>query len=302
MLRIIQELQPTWVIGENVAGIISMGEQALYSDLESDDIGSTTENMVLEEICQSLENIGYEVQPVIIPAAGVGALHRRKRVFILGYSKHNGLSPIKELRSNEKASDKRWKKEQTKTGESERTGRSFDVSSIQGSENGSKQDVAYSEGQRCGERRLSERENEEYSGTPIGSEDVSDSTGQRCERKHIPIQQRRPQQACFDIERGSSDVSNPTIKGLQDGRGTQVANTRETEQEFERCGSIRNGTQAATNTKWWAVEPELGRVANGIPSRVDRLKCLGNAVVPAQAYPIIQAIADIEYSVEINKR
>lgn len=47
---------------------------------------------------------------------------------------------------------------------------------------------------------------------------------------------------------------------------------------------------------WWAVEPDVGRVANGIPHRVDRLKCLGNAVVPQQAYPIFRAIADVERS------
>jgi DNA (cytosine-5)-methyltransferase 1 len=44
----------------------------------------------------------------------------------------------------------------------------------------------------------------------------------------------------------------------------------------------------------WAVEPNVGRVAHGIPSRVDRLKCLGNAVVPQQVYPILQAIAAID--------
>lgn len=43
---------------------------------------------------------------------------------------------------------------------------------------------------------------------------------------------------------------------------------------------------------WWSVEPDVGRVAHGIPSRVDRLKCLGNAVVPQQAYPIFKALAE----------
>lgn len=44
---------------------------------------------------------------------------------------------------------------------------------------------------------------------------------------------------------------------------------------------------------WWSTEPDVGRVADGVPNRVDRLKCLGNAVVPAQAYPVFKAIADI---------
>ena len=46
----------------------------------------------------------------------------------------------------------------------------------------------------------------------------------------------------------------------------------------------------------WAAEPGVGRVAHGISHRVDRLKCLGNAVVPQQAYPIFRAIADVERS------
>lgn len=61
-----------------------------------------------------------------------------------------------------------------------------------------------------------------------------------------------------------------------------------------RRGIIWQERQAPTQGNWWAVEPELGRVAHGIPNRVDRLKCLGNAIVPQVAYEIIRIIADIE--------
>lgn len=40
----------------------------------------------------------------------------------------------------------------------------------------------------------------------------------------------------------------------------------------------------------WSAEPDVGRMAHGIPNRVDRLRCLGNAVVPQQFYPIFRAI------------
>ena len=45
---------------------------------------------------------------------------------------------------------------------------------------------------------------------------------------------------------------------------------------------------------WWEVEPQLGRVAHGIPSRVDRLRCLGNAVVPQIVELIGRAIIEAE--------
>lgn len=47
----------------------------------------------------------------------------------------------------------------------------------------------------------------------------------------------------------------------------------------------------------WPDEPNVGRVAHGVPNRVDRLKCLGNAVVPQQFYPFFKAISDIENNI-----
>jgi hypothetical protein len=50
-----------------------------------------------------------------------------------------------------------------------------------------------------------------------------------------------------------------------------------------------------THSPWenWPHEPGVDRVVDGVPNRVDRLKCLGNAVVPHQFYPFFKAIADI---------
>jgi DNA (cytosine-5)-methyltransferase 1 len=49
-----------------------------------------------------------------------------------------------------------------------------------------------------------------------------------------------------------------------------------------------------TDLEWWIVEPDIPRVAKGIPNRVARLRALGNAVVPMQAFPIFRSIAETE--------
>lgn len=72
-----------------------------------------------------------------------------------------------------------------------------------------------------------------------------------------------------DDKRRSKDVSNADIKSMERQREKPV-------KVGEKLRDIGNG-------RWWAVEPAMGRVANGIPSRVDRLRCLGNAIVPQVA-------------------
>lgn len=69
MVRVIQELRPTWVIGENVAGIV---------------------RMVLPDILSELEACGYRTRTFLIPACAVGAKHRRYRVAIVGHSDRSG--------------------------------------------------------------------------------------------------------------------------------------------------------------------------------------------------------------------
>lgn len=91
MLRAIREIQPSWVVGENVAGILSMVQPGSESEMgsegtlfgEDNEIWERRQQYVVETVCQDLENEGYSVQPFVIPACAVGAPHRRDRVFFV---------------------------------------------------------------------------------------------------------------------------------------------------------------------------------------------------------------------------
>ena len=76
MLRVIREVKPQWVVGENVLGIVNWDGGVVFDQVQAD-----------------LEAEGYEVQPYVLPAAGVGAPHRRDRVWFVAYANDNRYSP-----------------------------------------------------------------------------------------------------------------------------------------------------------------------------------------------------------------
>jgi DNA (cytosine-5)-methyltransferase 1 len=73
MLRIIREVQPKWIVGENVLGIVNWSG-----------------GLVFEEVQADLEAQGYEVQSYVLPAVSVNAPHRRDRVWFVAHSKSMG--------------------------------------------------------------------------------------------------------------------------------------------------------------------------------------------------------------------
>lgn len=84
-------------------------------------------------------------------------------------------------------------------------------------------------------------------------------------------------------------LSDATCDGIRKLGGTQ-----QTERVAGRQCDNRDRTKTNAIWQWWETEPDVGRVANGVSARVDKLRCLGNAVVPYQIYPLLQAIADYE--------
>ncbi|NLW78853.1 MAG: DNA cytosine methyltransferase [Ruminococcaceae bacterium] len=159
MLRVIRDIRPTWVLGENVAGIV---------------------NMALDQVLSDLEAEGYTTGALLFPAYAVDAPHRRDRTAILAHAGSVGHLHREAV-------------------------------------------VNYPQAWR--ETRL-------YAG--------------------------------------------PGWKRVA-GQALPWADT---------AGDGRQDT--------WPAEPGVCRVADGLPNQLDRIAALGNAVVPAQFYPIFQAIADIE--------
>jgi DNA (cytosine-5)-methyltransferase 1 len=184
MLRVIQEARPAWIVGENVAGIIGLA---------------------LEQVCSDLEASGYDVEPIIIPACGVDAPHRRNRIWILANSKYNGQF----------ANEKRKSIKDALQAEQKREDNSLHPSRT--------------------------------SGFSKAEHNVADSNG----RQFIKCKSEEKQIQLF----GESG---------------------------ERVRGVR-----------WLAEPGVGRLANGIPNRVAKLKGLGNAIVPQVAYQIIKGIREL---------
>lgn len=90
MLRAIRQIQPNWVVGENVNGILSMVQSGKETKMgRTDDLFDENfiyrkeQKFTIEAICEDLESAGYSVQPFVIPACAVGAPHRRDRVWIV---------------------------------------------------------------------------------------------------------------------------------------------------------------------------------------------------------------------------
>ena len=101
MLRAIREIQPRWVVGENVRGLTNWNGGLVFDEVQSD-----------------LEDLGYEITPFLLPACSVNAPHRRDRIWFIAYYTCNGHTPQREIGSiegnrSEKNDEPKERKQQT---------------------------------------------------------------------------------------------------------------------------------------------------------------------------------------------
>jgi DNA (cytosine-5)-methyltransferase 1 len=210
MLRVIEAYRPTWVIGENVAGIVSMA---------------------LDNVLFDLEGIGYSVQTFIIPACAVGVPHRRDRVWIVANSTESGLSESR-LAGIGKSS--------TETGK------------------------------------------EIYDRLEQQDSHAADTNKCQCDRRRQQNQCPAPSRnKIIDRCKIIADTGNQGLQGSKREQSIRLSG----QSDRGWCNEKPNWQE-----NWLEVASRLCRVDDGVSGRVDRLKALGNAVVPQIVEKIGRAI------------
>mgnify|MGYP003655365074 CR=1 FL=1 len=287
MFRIIKAFKPRFVIGENVRGIVNIQD-----------------GVVFETVCTDLESEGYEVQPFNIPAASVGAPHRRERIWFIavredvGNSEYNG-SPTSEIgRGNEKINGG-TEERQNKSFEFERTSRSEDNGNVSenvaNTENGRGQ-PSQSERWEGTERgsinsRGIEGERKNFSGT----EDVANAKSISSDGREIgQHSEESREKRKIGIEVGGVSSDRQKLANTDSERLERLGQSRSQFNETSSSTSRSEERQGQVDQGWWSVEPNVGRVAHGVSGRVHRLKGLGNSIVPQIAEEIGRAIIKAE--------
>jgi len=373
MVRIIEDIRPRWIVGENVSGFVTMP-------------------MGLRRSLSDLESIGYKTIPYLIPAAAVDAKHRRMRCWIVGHTEHDGSS----------ATSFRGRNNEIDGGSTQRTNKTSELAGASGQQNnGYVQTDMFdfvadtndtgnrtpSSGVDSEQQEIEQRWQEQPQFEPSRQrENVENTNGSECdtgaeERTTLP-QSEEGRLKCNNISGRSEDVSNTESKGLE--RRIHSATISEERNESTHSGNIHSRERdnvADTNNKGvrtringsdndlqkesrsrgidrttsgadvglhakttknggmglsekgdvpyaigkrrcsrttrgedakdvrqssfrerpvlWNPEPNVGRVANGVPNRVHRLRCLGNSIVPQVVARIFYAIKEADKNEKI---
>lgn len=314
MLRVIREVRPKWVVGENVLGLVNWNGGLVFDEVQAD-----------------LEAEGYQVQPYVLPAAGVGAPHRRDRVWFVAYARNESRrsaercedKPERELLSREQQGRSLWTKTSgcggigtTPDTDIGTTGSSRTSGGTQ--KGGSNEDIQPS--QRGETPELD-------TGSHTLSQPTPDTNG-------TGLQEARPEQPTTGVARGGAQWPTPDTegqgsrqlasedRGRQDRRPDDDGTVRDapdtSDQGLQRRsvdGSTRTGRAQPYEQPTRFVQPTWhdfptqspirGR-NDGVPGGLDgitvskwrneSIKAYGNAIVPQVAYQIFKAIQIYESS------
>lgn len=295
MLRVIREVKPTWVVGENVFGIVNWSGGLVFEQVQSD-----------------LEAEGYEVQPYVLPACGVNAPHRRDRVWFVGHridadtrlfgqeigqKQSMGFEQLREERdvadtdsNGHELREHREDRQSQGEGEDEFGERERIRANIGGI--GEQRDAPYTEieqskSEQFGQRIISEQGTRKFRGddSAMGYGGIVADTM----RRRQPGEKHGEAQPRFFAEEGFFDnwrnfPTQPPVRRGNDGLSESMV----------RAYFVENSGGVLT-------EKEIDRLVQSTFSKFykEAIKSFGNAIVPQVAYQIFRAIN--EYTIYRNE-
>ena len=283
VVRVILEVRPTWVVGENVAGILTMvqpgeetemgGQTNIFGEVDRKRV-LLRQEYVVETICRDLEREGYSIQPFIIPACAVGAPHRRDRVWFVAYCTDRwDIDTSKRKRTN--------LHEGKSFARSDREGTSSDTDGIRFGRRQNKQEsISWS---KSAANYSVSRQNGVIADTKC------DRSNKICENVQSEISngQRIDSYGC------ERHVTHSTSEGLQRGMPPYAEMLAEHFSDFPTQSPVCSG------------DDEFSTRLDGITFskwRQESIKAYGNAWVPAVAYEIFMTIEEATINYRVNER
>jgi len=273
MLRVIREVQPRWVVGENVLGLVNWNG-----------------GLVFEEVQADLESEGYEIQPFILPAASVNAPHKRDRVWFVAYSKNNDAKRIKSKhceREDNKGIRTRLCNESTSDG--------FLWPASDTDYNGY---ATTKNGQGLGEGNDRNKTGKNYA-IEFEGRAVSDGLTTYADHKGRSYGSGQIQETNGEIPKRDNDAE-PCNTGSGNAPDTASEGLEGLRRQKARCSELHTRFDEIGNWDTFPTQSPLCSRTNGLPTELDSItfskwrnesiKAGGNAIVPQVVYQIFKAI------------
>ena len=261
MLRVIELLKPRWILAENVAGII---------------------NMALDDVLSDLEGKGYETGTVVLPACSKNAPHRRDRCWIMAHAKRTGTGSDSGEAGDKGRRTGTDRREGLRQGEWPSGAGGIDtagadeagVVALSTSDGLNRQELREFQGNHgaasTGTEYATETSRPQPLGTMEGCEAVPDTTGDRGEAR-----------LSGQVAWQEGNAREPVNGGCERGWQGQEAESR--------LRGMDDELPARVDGHWWDSEWKgVPHVTTETRNRTNRLKCLGNAIVPAVAFEILR--------------
>ena len=286
MLRAIREIQPSWVVGENVFGLINWSEGLVFHEVQTD-----------------LEAEGYEVFPYVLPAAAVNAPHRRDRVWFVAYNHNfkckrfseqtsNRTNSEEQIRYNKFCTEQGWNEVRSINERDSKNSRTTSHSKSDGLNQCNSNDEI-----KSGEGGFNAQCNSKQSND---NGDVADTNGFRLWGQSNRIGESNE---FSKISKNSNASNSECIRLEHSSNAGEISGKKTTSSRQRSKSSLSIETNVYGYKSKWENFPTVSPICNGNDGISDRLdsitfpkwrnesiKAGGNAIVPQVVYQIFKSI------------